>query len=325
MFAKKRKFVLRSGTALETPLLLPSFSSKTFQDEHVGKILEYMAPVITDEVLISAYDLHYRKIRKKITFPSVVFIDSGGYEASTDNELSDTGKKVHNPRRWVREFHQRVLAKWDYSPDTVLISFDSPKTKTDIARQISRAKKLFESHTRGNSELLIKTSSSHKSYVEIDEVISHVHELAQFDIIGFTEKELGDSTLRRMCNISKVREALERVGLEIPIHVFGSLDTISTPLYFLAGADIFDGLTWLRFAFDEGNTVYKHNYGAKRQGIRLEDFRVNGTVWNSNYYYMHRLKDDMLKFLVAHEYSSFAWNGEFFKDAMTQFEATRGN
>jgi hypothetical protein len=62
MLARKRSIALRSGALLETPLLLPSFSSKTFQDEHVGNIIEYIAPVITDELLISAYDLYYREI-----------------------------------------------------------------------------------------------------------------------------------------------------------------------------------------------------------------------------------------------------------------------
>jgi len=323
MLAKKRKLVLKSGVTLDLPLLLPSFSSKTFQDERVGKIVEYMSSVITDEVLISAYDLYYKEIKKKISFPSVVFIDSGGYEASLEGDLSETGKRAHTPRRWEREFHQRVLVRWNYSPDTVLISFDSPRTKTNIQGQIIRAKRLFDAHPRGNSELLIKTSSLKEPYVNFDEVIRHVHDMAAFDIVGFTEKELGESTLQRMCNIAKMREAFNGTGLDIPIHVFGSLDTVSTPLYFLAGADIFDGLTWLRFAFDEGNTVYKHNYGAKRRGIRLEDFRVNGTVWNSNYYYMRELKDDMLKFLVAQDYSSFRWNGEFFKEAMTVFNAKR--
>ncbi len=49
-----------------------------------------------------------------------------------------------------------------------------------------------------------------------------------------------------MQNIAKLRKALDKAGLNIPLHVFGSLDTVTTPLYFLAGADIFDGLTWLR-------------------------------------------------------------------------------
>ena len=83
-------------------------------------------------------------------------------------------------------------------------------------------------------------------------MIKHRHELSHFSIIGFTEKELGPSLLKRMTAIARVRRALKEVNLDLPIHVFGSLDTISTPLYFLAGADIFDGLTWLRYAFRDG-------------------------------------------------------------------------
>ena len=93
MLARKRKILLKSGATLECPLLLPSFSSKTFQDERVGKIIDYMSSVITDEVLISAYDLYYKEIKNKISFASTVFIDSGGYEASLEGDLSETGKE----------------------------------------------------------------------------------------------------------------------------------------------------------------------------------------------------------------------------------------
>ena len=55
-----------------------------------------------------------------------------------------------------------------------------------------------------------------------------------------------------MKNIAQIRRALDGVGLDTPLHVFGSLDTVTTPMYFMAGADIFDGLTWLRFAFYNG-------------------------------------------------------------------------
>ena len=78
MFAKRRKITLKDGSLVETPMLLPSFSSKAFRDEKVAKIIEYMAATITDEILISAYDLFYREIKKKMTFPSLVFLDSGG-------------------------------------------------------------------------------------------------------------------------------------------------------------------------------------------------------------------------------------------------------
>lgn len=54
---------------------------------------------------------------------------------------------------------------------------------------------------------------------------------ASFHALGVTEKELGGNFKERMINIARIRKALNGVGLEnMPIHIFGSLDTVSTPL-----------------------------------------------------------------------------------------------
>lgn len=313
---------MKNGSVIETPLLLPSFSSKTFQDERVAQIIECMSGPITDAILVSAYDLYYGKIRKKLTFPSLVFLDSGGYEASEDIDFSDTGKRLHKPAKWTIDRYNRVLTKWDYEPPTVIVSFDSPRAKTHIAKQISRAKRLFARFPKGNSVMLFKTERSSQRFLDIDSIIGNKHSLAAFDIIGVTEKDLGASTLDRMLNIAKLRKALESAGLEIPIHVFGSLDPITTPLYFFAGADIFDGLTWLRYAFHKGSTIYKHNYGSTVLGIGYEDFRVNAKTWNDNYYYLFQLKEDMGRFLLNNEFDQFRHhrNAEFFSKACAQFQ-----
>jgi hypothetical protein len=69
MLAARRRFKLKDGSIARTPLLLPSFSSKTFQDERVSEIIECTAQMITDEMLISAYDLYYGEIKKKSRSP----------------------------------------------------------------------------------------------------------------------------------------------------------------------------------------------------------------------------------------------------------------
>src|SRR5712671_7369417 len=104
MLAKKRKIELKNGTAIQTPLLLPSFSSKALQNESVGKIVDYMAATITDEILISAYDLYYGDLKspRLRSFASTVFLDSGGYEATKDTDLSDTGENSYEPRKWTQ-------------------------------------------------------------------------------------------------------------------------------------------------------------------------------------------------------------------------------
>jgi hypothetical protein len=113
-----------------------------------------------------------------------------------------------------------------------------------------------------------------------------------------------------------LRRALDKAGLEIPIHVFGSLDTVTTPLYFLAGADIFDGLTWLRFAFHDGLTVYKQNYGAIKLGVVTPAHVVDGRCWNNNYYYMKDLELEMRRFLNGHDFSCFTHHRDLFRNSL---------
>ena len=38
-----------------------------------------------------------------------------------------------------------------------------------------------------------------------------------------------------MTNVAKLRELLDRADVDVPIHVFGALDPLYTPLYYAAG------------------------------------------------------------------------------------------
>ena len=57
MLAKRRIIRLGNFTELKTPILLPSFSSKGFPK--VQKIIKACEEYITDEILVSAYDISY--------------------------------------------------------------------------------------------------------------------------------------------------------------------------------------------------------------------------------------------------------------------------
>ena len=213
-------------------------------------------------MLISAYDLHYGAVGTSFDFPSLLFLDSGGYEASKDTDLSDFGDREHVPREWSQEMHEAALVGWKPSVPSVIISYDHPKMKLPIKEQITRAEAMAPGRADVMREILLKPETEAQTLLKVDSIIANVHRLAGFSAIGVTEKEIGNSVLSRMQNIARLRLALDNVGIDVPLHVFGSLDTVTTPLYFLAGADIFDGLTWLRFAFHEGHTLYKQNYGA---------------------------------------------------------------
>ena len=314
MLAKRRLLKLNGMEVERTPLLVLSFSSKGFPD--VKKIIASCSELIEGVTLISAYDLHYQKIVPPFDFPSLIFLDSGGYEASKDIELSDFGDKDHHPKEWTQEMYAAVIATWQPAVPSVLISYDHPKERVGFAEQIERARSMASGRTDVMRELLLKPERTTQGFLKMDNLLPHVHRLADFDVIGITEKEIGDSLLDRMKNIAKLRRALTKAGIEVPIHVFGSLDTISTPMYFIAGADIFDGLTWLRFAFHDGLTIYKHNFGALQFGVSTKTIMVDARCWHQNYYYMSELQLEMRRFLTNNDFGSFKHHGEMFKVAL---------
>jgi hypothetical protein len=313
MLAKKRSLQLDGLEIARTPLLVPSFSSKGFPQ--VAKIIETTEEVIESAVLISAYDLYYHHITPPFDFASLIFLDTGGYEASKDLDLSDLGDRDYAPRQWSQEMHESALATWDSRIPTVIISYDHPKERLPIKTQIQRAKRIASSRTSVLREILIKPETKGQTLVKVESIASNIHALADFDIIGLTEKEIGNSLLSRMENIARVRLALDKAGLDKPIHVFGSLDTISTPMYFLAGADIFDGLTWLRFAYREGYTIYKHNYGAVELGVREKAHLIDARCWFHNYGYLKDLELDMRRFLKQHDFRELKYHSEMFREA----------
>lgn len=92
-------------------------------------------------MLISAYDLHYKKIEPPFNFASLIFLDSGGYEASKDADLSDFGDKEHYPNSWTREFYENQIKGWDPGPGvtSVIICYDHPAERMLVREQIDRA------------------------------------------------------------------------------------------------------------------------------------------------------------------------------------------
>jgi hypothetical protein len=313
MLAKKRSLKLNGLEIERTPLLVPSFSSKGFPQAR--EIVKYSSELIEGPALVSAYDLHYRHISPPFDFASLIFLDSGGYEASKDIDLSDFEERDHTPQTWTQEFHRAVIADWNPRVPSVLISYDNPKERLSTVEQIERARQIAPSRNDVLREILLKPETPKGPRLAIQSVIKNIHRLADFDIIGVTEKEIGSSILERMKNIGLLRRALNRVGLEIPIHVFGSLDTITTPMYFLAGADIFDGLTWLRFAYHDGRTLYKQNYGAT-VGISTKAHVLDGICWNNNYRYLQELQLEMRRFLGTENFNSFKFNANLFQTAL---------
>ena len=121
--------------------------------------------------------------------------------------------------------------------------------------------------------------------------------MASFDILGFTEKELGSSIFERASNLYQIRKALYNADIDTPIHIFGCLDPLSATLYFLCGADIFDGLSWLRFSFKNGTAMYLNHYSINSGLWNRDENEMKLMVYSENLDELFELKQRLENFI----------------------------
>jgi hypothetical protein len=322
MLARSTKLHHPLGITMETPLLVPSFSSKGFGFNKAGKseikdIFDFASGYLTDTMLISAYDLAYDNLNPiESSITEIIIVDSGGYEVSDFHDLSVVYRQSVQPNKWSLDQLQNTYDAWPNYIPAVFVSYDHPGQHLSLQDQIEAARSLFARYPRQLNTLLIKPETKDQQYVKISNVIANVDALRDFNIIGLTEKELGSSILKRMTNIAAIRFAMDDAGNKTPIHVYGSLDPITSVLYFLAGAEIFDGLTWLRFGYTDGLACYQYNYGAKKISVVKDDNFIKAKTIQENLSYLSELSIQMHKFLLDdHDFNMFKENAGLLRDS----------
>ncbi len=319
--AGRREIRFGGARTLQTPMLIPSFSSRVAEIEKPFRASEQF---IAGPILISAYDVKHELLSPPYEFGSAIFLDSGGYETSRITDLSDVGDQPNAPLAWPEEDHAALIAGWSPKLPSVVISFDHRSKRYSVEEQIHRAKSMTLSRADIVREILLKPETVDQNFIQIDRVLDHVRNLDAFGIIGVTEKEIGNSVLERMIHIAQLRMALTRTGLSTPIHVFGSLDTVTTLHYFVAGADIFDGLTWLRYAFKDGRTLYQQDFGVSDLGISTKADKIDALCWSRNYTYMTDMELEMNRFPTNHDCRVFKYHSERLHAACQNVEASLG-
>jgi hypothetical protein len=326
-----------TGVSLETPLLVPSFSSKGFsrscahrEGEFVSGLHKQFAAVseyITDTVLISAFDIRHGYLPAPAqlpNYPEILFLDSGGYEVSDYVDLSDIEEPQPKREQWSVDLYKSVLAEWPAEKPVVLVSYDHPNERHSFAEQVKAARDLFRPHSNHLRALLLKPETVDQETITetLKTALGKTGELQHFDIIGVTEREVGNSPSSRMLNIAKLRLAMDDAGLvHIPVHVFGALDPLSASLYFMAGAEIFDGLTWLRYAYKDCRCVYTHNHGPVHFGIQEKDKAVRALTQAANLRELQKIQNMLREFNHTKNFAKLVklggWDGaeKFFSDA----------
>ena len=195
---------------------------------------------------------------------------------------------------------------------TFVTAFDHPNERRTIPQQIDAAVEAFKDFPSLGREILFKPETKGQGFVPVPKVIAEASRFTEFDIIGITETELGDSFLERMANIARIRVALDQANLSKPLHIFGSLDPVSTPLYFLAGADVFDGLSWIRFAYQDDIAIYHRNNAPLKFGITDRDQLSLARSYDANLHYLSELKGRLTRYLLDGDEKRLGRHGQFF-------------
>lgn len=199
-------------------------------------------------ILISAYDYFLLKQRrgidqsfiKKYFKDKFLFLDSGGYELQFSEDLN-----------WNPSTYSSVLAELD---PQIFVGFDRIPSYLGTSNVHEDVKVSCEFLKLYNSQkervLLFHFSLKNTPVDEIDTVIQIILDNQQtIEIIGFPERELGSNIVQACLFIKKLRQKLDANNLFIPIHIFGCSDPKSIILFVLSGADLFDGLGWIKYTF----------------------------------------------------------------------------
>lgn len=231
-----------------TPLIVPSFSSRSFPA--VSSLFTDLADELYGACLVSAFDLATRRLEVEVAdIADLVLIDSGVYETKPVAVAVDGFHPAPSPDTWTRREFRSFLEELDASASVVAVSFDH---YGPIDEQIELATQDFAKVPSAATDFLLKPLAQGK-LVEPDGVREIADRLTHFQVIGVTEQELGTTLLDRCTNVMALRRQLGREGLDVPVHVFGTITPHAMISYFLCGADVFDGLNWLRFVYGTGS------------------------------------------------------------------------
>jgi hypothetical protein len=340
--ARSRYLTHPQGTRLKTPLLIPSFSSKGFdvqRDEdgatgysEVSQYLQVFAPTLTDAFLVSGYDVHHdlleraRSLTSPQNFgrsiwagPKMLFIDSGLYEYRLGADSEEPVQEMRLPQNWAEQDFRALAARLPRSAPIALINWDRHESYGD---QIAAAQSFFAEHPSFLSVFLLKPERE-GSFHDLARLGAEASRLAAFKVIGVTEKELGDSILERMGAVAKLHDLLVREEVEAPIHVFGALDPLFTPLYYAAGAEIFDGLSWLRYFWADGVATHRASLSVLMRVPDKDHQQAIEIAQSENLDKIRTLQRRLVNFYQeGGDWSGFGERREVLEDAFRDMEST---
>lgn len=286
---------------LPTPLIAPSFSSRGFP--YISDVWEEFKYKLFGVCLVSAFDIADGRVPASVAdMVNVVILDSGAYE--TKSGLIDGGKLLTSSSAddWTSGHYREAVKLVGDRENLILVNFDRVGSVGD---QIVGAIQDFSFFPQAASDFLVKPADG-TEWVNIPKLSHHLETLQQFSVIGITAREIGYSLLKRCNSIVMLRDLLNDAGLETPIHVFGAIHPYEVLTYFFCGADIFDGLNWLRFAFCNDSSIPIDESAMEDMKWNLTDSELSDRAWTHNLGFLYRLQEELQRYTVGGDLESLA-------------------
>lgn len=328
---RSRVLPLRDGSALVTPLLIPSVSSKgvgTRADglSEANTYLQLAGTTAPDALLVSAYDIHHRLLEDvdrwlggeiwdtAFAAGTLLVLDSGGFELGTGWAAGEIYRGSHTPEAFSVEDHEILLQRLPPNQNCLVVTYDHGAGESrSLHQQAADAQRLRLHHPAFMVDALLKPPPG--AFLDIEAIHDVAAELRGVDVVGVTETELGDSLFDRGRAIGQLRRTLDEAGVEAPIHVFGVLDPLLVSFYFSVGAEIFDGLTWIRYATHGGLSIYRDASALLAGRGELGTFLREATAQLEFLNGLRDLKRSLREFATSGDFSIFGPNAQVLADA----------
>jgi hypothetical protein len=276
---------------------------------------------IDEALLISAYDIRHGLIADSETLksgfadsryakPLVLIIDSGWYE-KREPLGGPFVEGLEDAKPWEETDYEMTIDELDEELRAIVVSWDHSGS---YGEQIDRAQDFFGARQRFASTILLKPPGESRFHDLRKLSGEDVANLRAFEIVGLTEKELADTFLHRLETLARLRRLLDAEEVQAPIHVFGGLDPLITPLYFAAGGEVFDGLGWLRYAYREGVAMSRETATILDGQVSKRWFQALTSVSLQNLDFMRNLTDELRVFAHSRgDWSKISTRGAVFK------------
>lgn len=280
-----------------TPLIVPSFSSRGFPQ--VGHIYDELRGHLFGVCLISASDISEGLIPSDFTNDAnVVVVDSGRYEQDESAFGYSECSIPPSTSEWSRSaYHSTIGTRLKEVANRIVVNYDRC---AEIAAQIASADEDFAHAPRAAKDFLIKPELPGQ-LVNVAKLRRFTSDLVSYEVIGVTARELGDSLADRCRSIVMMRDTLDEAGLDSPIHVFGAIRPCEVLAYFFCGADIFDGLSWLKLALRNDRNLHIEEVAFEEFNWNLPDDELKYEERAANLRFLFRLQEDLQAYALHGE------------------------